>query len=185
MNRKKFVAATLAAIPALAFARIPSFYTNEANPFVVRAGKNRANNSMMKFMGIHDNDVVISRKDTGEELSAFLFHGYKGATTSLHMHLKQDEFFHVISGTYLFVCGELRETLAEGDTIFLPRKIPHQWLQTSPTGSLIYAVNPAGTLEDMFVEFDNFQAPPTIDELKEIHRRHDMELIGPPLSLES
>lgn len=183
MNRKKFLAATLASVPAFAFAKMNSFESLEKNPFVVRAGKNRANESMMKFMGIHDNDVIISRKDTAGELSVFLFSGYKNAATSLHMHLHQDEFFHVINGTYRFVCGDLQEVLQEGDTIFLPRKVPHQWLQTSETGRLLYAVTPAGTLEDMFVEFDNLKSPPTPGELKKIHLKHGMEMIGPPLSM--
>lgn len=183
MNRKKFLAATLASVPAFAFAKMNSFGSLEKDPFVVRAGKNRANKSMMKFMGIHDNDVVISRKDTAGELSVFLFSGYKNAATSLHMHLNQDEFFYVVNGTYRFVCGEIKEELQEGDTIFLPRKIPHQWLQTSETGRLLYAVNPAGTLEDMFVEFDNLKAPPTLEQLKKIHVKHGMKMIGPPLSL--
>lgn len=183
MNRKKFVAATLAAIPAFAFSGIPMIHAGETDPFIVRAGKNRANQPMMKLMGVHDNDVVISRKDTGEELSVFLFHGLRGATTSLHVHLKQDEFFHVISGDFVFVCGNLREKLGSGDSIFLPRQIPHQWLQLSASGSMIYGVNPAGTLEDMFVEFDNFKTQPSLDEFKEIHRRHEMELVGPPMSL--
>lgn len=185
MNRKKFLLATLAVMPALAFTESPLLSVNETDPFVVRSGKNRTNRAMMKFMKIHENDVVISRKDTGGELSVFLFHGCRGAATSLHVHLEQDEFFHVIRGDYLFVCGDLQEKLTQGDTIFLPRDIPHQWLQTSETGSMIYAVNPAGTLEDMFVEFDRYESPPSLDKLKEIHQRHGIELVGPPLSLDA
>lgn len=86
-----------------------------------------------------------------------------------------------MNGTYHFVCGELSEKLNSSDTIFLPRNIPHQWLQLSEEGDLLYAVNPAGTLEDMFQELDNLKSSPTEDELGKILSRHGQKPLGPPL----
>lgn len=48
---------------------------------------------MMKFMDVHNNDVLISKNDTDDGMSVFLFKGKEGASTSLHIHLYQDEFF--------------------------------------------------------------------------------------------
>lgn len=183
MNRKKFLAATLASVPAFAFGNVATFDSLKKEPFIIRSGKNRASKPMMKFMGLHDNDVIISRKDTAEEISVFLFSGFKNASTPLHVHFKQDEFFHIIQGDYRFVCGEMQEELREGDTIFLPRNIPHQWLQLSDTGRLLYAVNPAGSLEDMFLELDQLKSTPAQEKLQNIHQKHGMKIMGPPLSL--
>lgn len=66
----------------------------------------------------------------------------------------------------------MREEVGGGETIFLPRNIPHQWLHLSETGSMIYAVTPAGALEDIFVEFDYLKEPPSKELLEEIHSRH-------------
>lgn len=181
MKRKQFLLAALTATPVFAFAKKGANFTTSTEPFIVRSDNNQSGKPMMKFMGLYPNDVVISRKDTNENMSVFLFSGKRNAATPLHMHFFQDEFFYVINGTYRFVCGEMSDELNSGDTIFLPRNIPHQWLQLSEKGELLYAVNPAGTLEDMFQELNNLISPPTEEELTRILLKHGQKLVGPPL----
>lgn len=182
MKRKQFLLTTLAAMPALAFGNTKAAGGRAQQPFIVRSGNNRSGKTMMKFMGVHPNDVVISRKDTEGALSVFLFTGFGNAGTPLHVHFKQDEFFYVIEGKYRFVCGEMKSELNVGDTIFLPRNIPHQWLQLSENGKLLYAVNPAGTLEDMFKELDELKTPPSEESLTKILSKHGQKLLGPALT---
>lgn len=182
MQRKQFLLHTLMAMPALAFAKqIPSLGSTK-KPFIIKAGNNRSGEPMMKFMGMHPNDVIISKKDTDGALSVFLFTGNGVVGTPLHIHPRQDEFFTVIEGRYKFVCGELTSELSAGDTIFLPRNIPHQWLQLSQSGKLIYAVNPAGQLEDFFKAV-NHLSNPTQEAIDKLALKHGMKHIGPPLSL--
>jgi quercetin 2,3-dioxygenase len=181
MKRKHFLVTTLAAIPALAFSKVADNLSNTKKPFIVKAGKNRSGAPMINFMGMHPNDVVISGKDTGGALSVFLFTGHGVVGTPLHIHPHQDEFFTVIEGNYRFVCGDLTSELGSGDTIFLPRNIPHQWLQLSEKGKLIYAVNPAGKLEDFFKAVDNLKNP-TNEAIDKLALTYGMKHIGPPLS---
>lgn len=181
MNRKDFLQNALMAFPALQLTGMENIGSRTLEPFVIRNGKNRSGDPMMKYMGVHPNDVIISRKDTGDGLSVFLFTGYGAAGTPLHIHDEQDEFFTVIEGRYKFVCGELISELSAGDTIFLPRKIAHQWLQLSEKGSLIYAVNPAGGLEDFFREADTMKAP-TPEQMNVLARKYGMKIIGPTLT---
>lgn len=181
MKRKQFLLTTMAAIPAFAFAKIAAGSGNTKEPFIIRSGNNRSGKPMMKFMGAHPNDVVISRKDTGNDLSVFIFQGHGNAGTPLHVHFHQDEFFYVVDGRYRFVCGKVINELNAGDTIFLPRNIPHQWLQLSESGKLLYAVNPAGTLEDMFKELNELKAPPTEAEMAKLLAKHGQKLLGPPM----
>lgn len=181
MKRKQFLLTTIAALPASSFAKFAAGIGNTKEPFIVRSGKNRTGEEMMKFMGTHPNDVVISRKDTDNMISVFLFQGYENAGTPLHLHFHQDEFFNVIDGRYRFACGQMKTELGPGDTIFLPRNIPHQWLQLSENGKLLYAVNPAGTLEDMFKELNELHMPPSEAELSTILEKHGQKLLGPPL----
>ena len=182
MKRKQFLLTTLAAIPALAFSKGIDNFKNTKKPFIVKAGNNRSGAPMMNFMGMHPNDVVISGRDTGGTLSVFLFTGNGVVGTPLHVHPQQDEFFTIIEGKYRFVCGQLTSDLVAGDTIFLPRNIPHQWLQLSETGKLIYAVNPAGKLEDFFRAVNNLKSP-TPEAIDKLALRHGMKHLGPPLSM--
>lgn len=151
-------------------------------PFVVRAGGSRFNEPM-KYRGVHPNNVIISRKDTGDALSVFAYTGLARVGPSLHMHFHQDEFFYVVEGSYRFVVGNETMELGVGDTIFLPRNIPHGWIQLTDKGSLLYAVQPAGTLEDFFKEMNGLKKPPTAEESQQIHLKHGMKVVGPPLNL--
>ena len=182
MERKQFLLTTMAALPSIAFSKVAVNSGNTQKPFIVKAGNNRSGERMMKFMGRHPNDVIISKKDTGNALSVFLFTGNGVIGTPLHIHYYQDEFFTVIEGHYRFVCGDLTSELKEGDTIFLPRNIPHQWLQLSEYGKLIYAVNPAGSLEDFFKAIDNLKNP-TQEAIDKLALKHGIKHIGPPLTL--
>ncbi len=182
MKRKQFLLTTVTAIPALAGAQFIPLTRRESKPFVIRSGMNRLGKPM-KYKGVHPNNVVISKKDTGNSLSVFTFIGFAKIGPSLHMHFHQDEFFQVVEGRYRFVAGEEIMELNEGDTIFLPRNIPHTWIQLTDEGKLVYAVQPSGTLEEFFKELNDLKKPPTEEEAKQIHLKHGMKLMGPPLQL--
>jgi quercetin dioxygenase-like cupin family protein len=181
MRRRNFLFASAVTLPALASGKSISFSEKRTKkPFVVRSGMNRFNESI-KFQGIHPNDVLISKKDTDNALSVFTFTGYGQVGPPLHVHTKQDEFFYVVEGNYQFVVGDESMELSEGDTIFLPRQIPHCWKQLTDKGKLLYAVQPAGTFEDFFNEINNLKHQPTEEEFQKIHLKHDMKILGPPM----
>jgi len=182
MKRKQFLLTTITAIPTLAFGQFADPKSRTKNPFVVRSGKSRFGEPM-KYKGVHPNDVIISKKDTENALSVFAFTGYSKVGPSLHLHFHQDEFFSVVEGNYRFVVGKETMQLWAGDTIFLPRNIPHTWIQLTETGKLLYAVQPAGSLEEFFKEMNGLKKPPTEEEAKQIHLKHGMKLVGPPLQL--
>ena len=182
MKRKQFLAAALSAVPALAFSRFPINKKGGSKPFVVRSGEARRGGVML-YKGKHPNNIIISKEDTGNVLSVFAYTGYNTIGPSLHLHLHQDEIFFVTDGKYRFVVGNETMDLAAGDTIFLPRAVPHSWIQLTDQGSLVYAVQPAGTLEEFFIEMNELKGPPTEEEVKKMHRKHGMIVVGPPLTL--
>ena len=47
------------------------------------------------------------------------------ADTPLHVHANEDELFHILEGEHLVQRGEEEFRLGPGDTIFLPRGVPH------------------------------------------------------------
>ncbi len=185
MQRKQFLISSLLAIPAITWAK-QTTYPNKAiaakEPFVVDAGKSRFG-EVIKFLGVHPNDLKISAKDTGGQLSVFEYTGLGKTGPMLHVHFEQDEIFTVLEGGYRFVVGKEIHDLTAGQTIFLPRNIPHTWLQLTDRGKLIYFLQPAGKMEEFFSYMNNLKERPTPDEMDRIHAAHQMKVVGPPLSL--
>ncbi|GAB2809697.1 cupin domain-containing protein [Ferruginibacter profundus] len=182
MKRKQFLATTLAAIPAIGFSNALLSKNSSKKSFTVKAGKGRFGESFL-YKGKNPNDIKISKKDTGNQLAVFEYIGYEKSGPSLHLHFYQDEIFYVAEGNYRFVVGDSTQELQAGDTIFLPRNVPHTWLQLTDKGRLVYFVQPAGKMEDFFRTMNNLTHPPTEAEVKKIHLDNDMKIIGPPLSL--
>jgi quercetin 2,3-dioxygenase len=182
MQRRKFLTVSTAAAATTLSASATPLRTVAANKvFPVKTGKDRFNEPIL-FRGVNPNLVKISGKDTGGLLSMFEYEGFAKIGPSLHVHLHQDEVFYVVEGEFLFQAGDERQTLRAGDTIYLPRNIPHTWLQLSDKGKLIYLLQPAGTLEDFFKKMNALKRPPTFAEEQQISREHGVETIGPPIT---
>lgn len=182
MERRHFILSSLLATPVIASANQLRTSTKTPNTFTVKAGEARFG-VHTPFRGVNPNDLKISKRDTGGSAAMFEYIGTEKTGPSLHIHLKQDEIFYVAEGEFLFQVGDAKSTLTAGDSIFLPRKVPHTWLQLSDRGKLIYWVTPAGKMEDFFLKMNSFTKPPTAEEMHQIHIDYDMRTVGPPLSL--
>ncbi len=100
----------------------------------------------------------------------------------LHIHPYQDEWFYVIDGDYLFQVGDEKMNLQKGDTIFLPRNVPHAFIQLSEKGKMIVSYLPAGKMEDFFKVTDQWASPPSKEDVAKVFSDHDMQVVGPPLT---
>ncbi|MBP6396925.1 MAG: cupin domain-containing protein [Saprospiraceae bacterium] len=146
------------------------------NGFVVRSAIDRKNNPSL-LSGNSPNFLKVAGSDTLDQLSIFEYHGKSKGGPPLHKHPFQDETFYVLSGTYLFVCGQDQFTLNPGDMIFLPKDVPHTWAQTSDEGKLLFYFQPAGKMEQFFNTVGKGNLPEGYDVFKD----HDMEVTGPPI----
>ncbi|HJS55991.1 MAG TPA: cupin domain-containing protein, partial [Chitinophagaceae bacterium] len=108
----------------------------------------------------------------------------KGAGVPLHFHPEQDEMFYVLEGSYRFKVGDEMFDLQAGDSIFLPRKVPHAWMLTSEKGTTHCLVQPAGQLENFFLKLKAIDHVPTPEEIAKISAESGMIVAGPPLQLE-
>lgn len=182
MKREQFLKGAISAA-ALASLGFPSkAIPSEKKPFKVNAGKGRFNEVFL-YKGKHPNDIKISGKDTDGQLAMFEYIGSEKIGPSFHVHFDQDEIFYVLEGSFRFVVGKETMLLNVGDTIFLPRNIPHSWIQLTDKGKLTYMVQPAGKAEDFFRTMNNFKKQPTREEIDRIHEECGMKVIGPPLTL--
>lgn len=184
MQRRKFIQQTLATAPLLGMVTVPP-YDKKSNvkQFIVRAGKDRFDQPIL-YKGVNPNLVKISAKDTGGQLAVFEYIGLEKAGPTLHVHFDQDEIFYVSEGEFLFQVGDEKHLLQAGDTIFLPRKVPHTWVQRSEEGRLIYLLQPAGKMEEFFQKVDALKGQGSKEVFDKIHAEHGMKVVGPPLPVE-
>ena len=112
----------------------------------------------------------------------------RGTALPLHVHTREDEQAVVLDGTVSFHVGELIHRLGAGETLGLPRGVPHAHLVTSPTARVLTIAMPAG-FEQLFVDLGvpalPGATPPPLDRsaLTEAARRLGVEIVGPPPTL--
>ena len=184
MKRKNFMLSALITLPFLAFSKFKiSMRTGKG--FKISAGEARfGKHFKMKGVTINIMDTKISGKDTDNDLVVFEQTGLtlKGGPP-LHIHPNQDEWFYILEGEYVFQVGEDKHSLKSGDTIFLPRNVPHAFIQLSEKGKMIVSFLPAGKMESFFEVTDSWTSPPTKEELSKVFLDHDMKIVGPPLKV--
>ncbi|MET3112522.1 quercetin dioxygenase-like cupin family protein [Pedobacter sp. CG_S7] len=187
MKRNQFIASflTIAAAPFLLLSQRQKPMLINAKGFIVKAGEGRKHGHIV-LKGINSNilDMKISGNDTNGDLAMFeqISHTQRRGAP-LHIHHFQDEVFYVLEGAYYFQVGKEKYKLNSGDSIFLPRKVPHSWVQASEKGKLSVIFQPAGKMESFFLAVAALDHDPTAQEIDKIFSDHEMQVVGPPLQL--
>ncbi|MEJ7646460.1 MAG: cupin domain-containing protein [Chryseolinea sp.] len=188
MKRKNFFTNLLLflSLPTLSFGGKNATPQQTATKgFKANKGEGRKHEHL-QLKGVNSNvlDVKISGSDTNGGLAIFEQTSLsQGRGTPLHVHPAQDEIFYVLEGNYIFKVGEENFTLAVGETIFLPRQVPHAWTQVSATGKMLVVLQPAGKLEDFFVTMAAMDHQPKPEEVAKVFADNEMKVVGPPLTL--
>ena len=185
MKRSKFIVMLLASVPLASLAQTQLFLSGSKG-FKINAGEGRFHGHLT-LKGVNANvlDVKVSGKDTNGALAIFEQTSLSpGRGTPLHLHHLQDEIFYVLEGAYHFQVGTDKYQLGKGDSIFLPRKVPHAWTQVSDKGKMTVTVQPAGKLENFFVTMAALKTEPTKEQISEIFAANEMEVVGPPLKID-
>ena len=187
MKRSKFFAAltVLTTAPALAFSKLNTKITRKDKGFKIAAGEGRIHGHI-KLKGVNSNilDVKISGSDTDGDMAIFEQTSIsQGRGTPLHIHPLQDEVFYVLEGSYKFQVGDDKFDLSTGESIFMPRNLPHAWTQVSEKGRMTVIFQPAGKMEDFFVTMAALDHEPTKEEISKIFIDNDMRVVGPPLKI--
>ena len=167
----------------MAFGQTGSEKTTAIRPFVVSAGKARAEHSLRLFDRSWI-DFKVMPADTGGEFFMIEQRELLRFGPPRHVHHHQDEWFRPLKGTYKVEVGTEKFELGPGDLLFAPRGIPHVWAHVDDEpGSMLVAWSPAGKMESYFYNFTKFARMPPTDELRQLFREHEMEIVGPPLSI--
>ena len=181
MQRRSFIITSLLSFPAFACSVSKQAGKGEAKAFVVRAGDSRFHQPT-PFQGVNPNDLKVSSKDTAGRLSTFYYSGQQKIGPALHAHLNQDEMFFVLEGEYVFQLGEEKQLLKAGDLIFLPRTVPHTWVQLSDKGQMFYFLQPAGKMEEFFLRLTALNGVGTPEQYADLEKSSGIVYRGPGLS---
>ncbi|HEY0731226.1 MAG TPA: cupin domain-containing protein, partial [Chitinophagaceae bacterium] len=197
MNRKQFVkwASLSAAVAAtggiagcanktLTSSTTPEVKGSRAQKAIyVPNGKNRFQENLM-IWGVIPLEIKVSSKDTDGSLFLFEHANMGKGGPPRHFHYEQDEWFFAREGEFKFEVGDEKFTLRPGDSLFAPRMIPHVWAYVGDQpGTLLLAVQPAGSLEEFFMKSCKMTRPPTPQEAEQQFAAHGMKVVGPPLPL--
>lgn len=186
MKRRNVLLAALAALPLLLASRLRLRAARADKGFKVGAGESRTGERYtMRGVTLNTLDVKISGVDTDGALAVLEQTGHtpKGGPP-LHVHPLQDELFYVLAGDYRFRVGEAFFRLGPGDTIFLPRNVPHAFVQLSQEAKMIVTYQPAGQMEAFFRRTALLTAPLKPEEMTQLFAEHGMQVVGPPLPAE-
>lgn len=152
----------------------------------MNAGESRKRGHLrLKGVNVNILDVKISGSDTNGGMAIFEQTSLSPKRgTPLHVHLEQDEVFYVIEGAYYFQVGDEKFDLKAGDSIFLPRNVPHAWTQVADKGKMIVVFQPAGKMEDFFVSLSGMDHDPSPEEIARLFKDNQMQIVGPPLKVD-
>lgn len=133
--------------------------------------------------------VTATAAGTGGRLAVLEHLSPHGAGSPLHVHHREDEWFHVLDGELtVWVDGGVHVVPA-GGFVFLPAGRPHTFLVTSETARFLLVTGPGGFEE--FVREVGVPAarreipppatePPDVAALTAVAARYGIDIVGPP-----
>jgi quercetin 2,3-dioxygenase len=149
----------------------------------VPKGKNRFQEELM-IWGVIPLQIKVSGKDTDGAFFSFEHAKMGKGGPPRHFHYEQDEWFYAMEGEFAFEVGDEKFVLQAGDSLFAPRMVPHVWAYVGEKpGTLLLAIQPAGSLEEFFMKTCAMTQPPTPQEAEQLFASHGMKVVGPPLDI--
>jgi mannose-6-phosphate isomerase-like protein (cupin superfamily) len=198
MNRRRFISIG-AAIGAAAIADPPLRATQQSSanaesapkttrkPILVRAGMSRRVDGTEAPKAVQQ--TMVRSFDSEGRMAALVVppipaESWRGAP--LHVHHDVDEWLCVLAGEFVAEVGGKRMRLKLGDSLLMPREIPHRWSFGGVAGSgILHIYTPAGRMD---VNFDSPAPPPgtkrTPEDIKASFDDFNMTLLGDPLTKE-
>lgn len=136
--------------------------------------------------------IRMSHRDGTDRISVLEHAARRGDSPPLHVHVNEDEVFHILEGDFRFRLGSDERKGHAGDTVLAPKGVPHTYLVESNRGRWLTV-----TTHEQFEEFVRTMArkadamdlppaggPPTpqaIEALTSMARKFGIEIVGPPM----
>jgi quercetin dioxygenase-like cupin family protein len=106
-----------------------------------------------------------------------------GQGPPLHVHTHEDEGFHILSGRFRTRFGDQLGEVGPGESLFMPRGIPHTWKCLGPEpGRMLVLITPSG-FEEFFrlCHEQRLAMPKDAERIAALSERFGCRFVGPPL----
>ena len=126
----------------------------------------------------------VTGDDTGGAFDYFVVEVAPQGGPPLHVHHRQEETLHVLSGRFKVCVGDEEQILEQGGFAFMPSGLPHAFLNlTDEPAELVVVYTPGGCC-GFYEELGpaTRSGTPDREAVAAIFERHGMTLLGPPLS---
>ncbi len=126
----------------------------------------------------------VTGEDTAGALDYFIVEVGPGGGPPLHVHHRQEEAIHVLTGQFKVRIGDEIHILEPGGFAYLPAGLPHAFLNLTDRPAELIVVYTPGGCHKFYEELGPATrvAAPDRAEVAAIFERHGMSLLGPPLS---
>ena len=106
-----------------------------------------------------------------------------GSGPPRHVHHDADETFVILTGEALFWKDGESFVAGPGDTVFIPRGVPHTFRVTDQGPSRHLVIMTPGGFEDFFHAMGEgkYAIPGDMEKVVEIGQQYQLEFVGPPL----
>lgn len=152
---------------------------NPVQPFAVQTGQG------VRYSTLTTGSVVVKADtaNTNGSLTVLelVIPPYDGPPA--HTHLREDEVWYVIEGSFRFKAGDVMLRASTGGLAFGPRGLPHAFQNIGDTEGRLLAITTPSGLERFFEQSDELSRPADPDELAALGHACWMEFSGPPLSV--
>jgi quercetin dioxygenase-like cupin family protein len=139
--------------------------------------------------------IRLSHGDAADGIAVVEHRLPKGYAPPLHIHLNQDEVFHVLRGRLCVEVGGARHYAGPGDFLKAPKGIAHRFIVVSDGGALVQTITSGADFESFVRDasvpingaLPEVLLPPTEEEIARQSSaaiRNGLELLGPPLTLD-
>lgn len=118
---------------------------NEERIYVIRA-KERKN---WWFLGNLVQPIITSEMTNGQFMMSQT-HAYLGSQPPVHEHNGEDEIFYILEGAVTFWVEDTEVTLGPGDSILMPKDVPHIFQASSDVESKWLNISGPAGLEKFF-----------------------------------
>jgi quercetin dioxygenase-like cupin family protein len=126
----------------------------------------------------------VTGDETGGAFDYFVVEVAPRGGPPLHVHHRQEETLHVLSGRFKIRVGDEEQTHGPGGFAFMPSGLPHAFLNLTDEPAEVVVVYTPGGGHGFYEELGPLtrNGEPDPAEVAACFERHDMTLLGPPLS---
>ncbi|HEX6663285.1 MAG TPA: cupin domain-containing protein [Gaiellaceae bacterium] len=126
----------------------------------------------------------VTGDDTAGAFDYFVVEVAPRGGPPLHVHHRQEETLHVLSGRFKVRAGDEERILERGGFAFMPSGLPHAFLNLTDQPTEVVIVYTPGGGHSFYEELGPLtrNGPAHPAEVAACFERHDMSLLGPPLS---